>query len=210
MAIILSLESPIRQQIDELAGAHDDTTISLFTFQHADVAKKLEQGDRHVASSQFAFMKNYPGKKMAYNWMTTQMNNRLIGEGCDLPIWALPVRLPCPIEPTDRLIKINVPKSRVLFSFYAPWENMLSCFSEIEKTGGVWPKRWFSQPYITANSSDEQYLQSNGFIVPNETACRSSWEKIFDLSLISTIGFKWSNSPYLQAVLNYIDADDVE
>lgn len=213
----LSFSHPLTvAQIERLRSCDPDTRIRLWTTQDPGAVAQLDREGQLVGDPNFAFA---PGGfrngdsgylRQGYDWMTEQMNQRLPPENGlnGLPVWAHAVR-PSPVAGST-LLEIEVPRHRVLFSFYTPWELLLGVFSDIHRSSGNWPSTaTLTAPYLIANDADNTRYREAAFKVPSEAECRETWAKIFDLSLAATPGFRWGQGLVLQAVLRRIYRSDV-
>jgi hypothetical protein len=184
-----------------------DEKITIWTLQHRNAAKGLQDNGKLHAKSECSFPQGCSvGKKSAYRWMQGQMTKRLECYNNELPLWASIERL-TPTAPDDILIKAEIPRNRLLVHFYDPWETILQCFAMIERNGGKWPTSFLDTPYIVAHNDDQNYVNGKNNCTSGytESECRISWEKIFDLSLIDKPGFKWQ---MLHVTLSGISSDD--
>ena len=199
----LSFSHPLTvAHIEQLRSCDPDTRIRLWTTQDPGAVAQLDREGQLVGDPNFA--------RQSYDWMTEQMNQRLPPENGlnGLPVWALVVR-PSPVAGST-LLELEVPRHRVLFSFYTPWELLLGVFSDIHRSSGNWlSTAWLTVPYLVANDADEARRAEDFCKIPPETECRKTWEKIFDLSLAATPGFRWGQGTILQAVLRRIYRSDV-
>ena len=213
----LSFSHPLTvAQIERLRSCDPDTRIRLWTTQHPEAVAQLDREGQLVSDPNFAFAPNGFGNgdsgyfRQAYDWMIEQMDQRLPPENGlnGLPVWAHAVR-PSPVAGST-LLELEVPRHRVLFSFYTPWELLLGVFSDIHHSSGNWPSTaWLTAPYLIANDADNTRHREAAFKVPSEAECRETWAKIFDLSLAATPGFRWGQGLVLQAVLRRIYRSDV-
>lgn len=198
--------------LHQIEACGPDDPVTLWTIQHTDAVAQLNNGVPLRGNPTHAFPTDESrklGKCRAYAWMVNQMKARIKIDVPDLPIWATLLQPAC-LPPPSVLLRIAVPRKRVLFSFYLPWEQILGVFSDIEKSGGKWPPLWSIPPYLTATEKDESERERQACRIPPEPDCRASWERIFDLKLGHESGFLWgAHPPFIQAVLAEVCKDDI-
>jgi Domain of unknown function (DUF3841) len=184
--------NPTREDVCRLINAPASEPITLWTMQQPGADQQLRESGQFAAEPKYSFdVHGKPGKRFAYSWMQEQMRRRLAEYSGQLPIWALLSRPSRCTRPGDILLRVEIPKERMLICFYKPWTRLLEIMSCLESEC-AWPPLGV-QPYLAACIGDKR--QS----VPNEQECRASWEKMFDLTLIQHAEFCWGY--YLQAIL---------
>ncbi len=216
-----------QEDIERFLSCKADQPVTLWSMQQPGAVECLESTGRLLGNPAFAFApertgKSQAGKKDAYAWMNQQMKKRLGECEHDLPIWALLSRPEYTTRGGDRLLRIEVPKSRILVSFYQPWHQLLGVMAHLECNGGRWPHLWASDscPYVSAKANDKgkEFLGGGDGreAMPRprrakwpEDECRASWEGMFDLSEASRDGFLWQPIS-LQAMLFVIFRSDLK
>lgn len=194
---------------NHINSCNPEEKITIWTFQQKKAVEEFRSGGELRATTEYSFPPGHSvGKRRAYQWMQGQMKKRLENNNCELPLWvSLDKMQPNQGAPGDVLIKAHIPRNRLLIHFYEPWNIILSCFAMINGNDGKWPTSFIDIPYVAANDDDQNYVDSKSHCIScyTEEECRSSWEKIFDLSLVKTCGFKWRK---LHATLCCITAND--
>jgi hypothetical protein len=213
--------------VEGFLSSADDAPITLWSMQQPGALEILRKTGRLAGNPVFAFApdcagKVPAGKKGAYTWMQQQMAKRVRHYQQELPIWALFSRPEHTNRRNDKLLRIEVPKSRMLVSFYHPWEKLLGIMNRLEANNWVWPDIWPAPlcPYLFVDEEDEeaQGFDSIGGRPRGERArryhwdegrCRASWERMFDLRLARRERFLWTPI-YLQAMLPNVFLTDVK
>lgn len=192
------MESSIINLINKtnfLKSCPPEEKITIWTFQQQKAVEEFRSKGELRANTEYSFPEGHSvGKRRAYQWMQEQMKKRLENNNCELPLWvSLDKMQPNQGAPGDVLIKARIPRNRLLIHFYEPWNIILRCFAMINGNDGNWPTSFVDTPYVAANDGDQNYVdgKSNCTSCYTEEECRSSWERIFDLSLVDTCGFKW-------------------
>lgn len=154
---------------------------TLWSVQHDAVIARLGTA-RLTATYDFVPRDRLP----ATRWMTDQMRARgLALDPENAPIWTF---LEKPEPRTSgvwgspppgadmHLLRLSVPRSRVLVSYHFPW----------------------AYHFLHVASPDAEYLFSSdaeraerGFRKPPEEDCRQSWQKLFDLTLMENPDTTW-------------------
>jgi Domain of unknown function (DUF3841) len=207
--------------IDRLHAAADDALVEAWTMQQPGAIERLSRDGELTGDPQFAFggdpnRKGMPGKRTKYAWMQTQMTKRLKGYQQELPIWVLFTRSTHTDREGDQLLRIEIPKSRVLVSFYRPWVDLSGAMAVLETSVG-WPEEWALTvcPYVAVDVDDlfrSIYINgSDGARLTqfDEQVCRLSWERMFDLTLAHRERFLWDDF-VLQGMIPRIFHDDVK
>jgi hypothetical protein len=169
--------------IEKLLGFPSEQLVPLWTIQHRCAVKTLRAG-QYVSRRDYVRGKDQDDKcrkLRAYQWMADQMQRRGLPLEADaVPIWAFfsDPRGPCwQDRPDDKLLRIQIPKGRMLISFHKAWDRFLKA--------GADPTR----EYLKANDEDEKALQAANYKQPRPIDCENSWQKIFCLSLARSPGF---------------------
>ncbi len=202
------------EDILELDAASSDTSVVIWSMQQPGACERLTQEGRLSGDPKFAFLdRTHNRKRFGYAWMQEQMAKRMAGYEQELPIWALLVPPACSDRKNDTLLRIEIPKSRFLVSFYYPWTQLQPAFARMWETE-EWPDHWGEDiPYVAVDTEDHEKVV---YIGPHhqrrtkwdEVECRSSWERMFDLMLVKREGFLWGLT--LQAMIPYIGAGEVK
>jgi hypothetical protein len=212
--------------IEQLISCPDDTLVVVWSVQHPGAITSLRSDGILTGDPRFAFApdpatgKPRPGKRMGYAWIQEQMSKRMADYHYELPIWVLLTRPTHCTNGNDQLLRIEIPKSRLLFSFHTPWMELLPVMARLEKSDG-WPEDWPlatyqdvpTNPYVPANADDarkNRYLNGvDGACRTqwDEHVCRSSWERMFDLTLVRHENFLWKL--VVQGLVSKILVDDV-
>ena len=137
------------------------------------------------------------------------------------PVWAV-LNRPGKLSnrPSDVLLRLEIPKSRLLVSFYEGWLKLLGVMYHLDRhCNGKWPEQWISYqeaPYLDPAKGESTEPTPD---VPrakpwffDEKECRKTWERIFDLTLYAQERFAWdacSGSPLLQAVIPVVYRSDL-
>jgi hypothetical protein len=194
-------DNPTLVHIDELNNAPATTLVTLWTMQQPGAVQQLCDRGWYSPDPEFSLIKyGKSGKRGAYEWMQEQMRQRLIGYNGELPIWMLLSRPTQISRAGDQLLRVEVPKERMLIGFYKPWEYLTQIMECLERSGNDWPPS-SPTPYFAASSDDERQP------VPCRVKCQASWEKMFDLTLARRPGFRWSHC--LQAMVPILYDYDV-
>jgi hypothetical protein len=179
-------ENLTKKNLQKLVSMSPYEHVTLWTLQHRDAFKELKIKDYLTGSYKFAFPSNesHPqNKKSAYDWMQSQMRVRL-GICCELPIWASPNKPSHTTRKGDLLLRIKVPKRRVLFSFYELW-----CWRlRIDSSDPYHPS--IPNDYFSTDESEKSTIRACN-TRPTDSACRKSWEKMFDLELALRDDLLW-------------------
>jgi hypothetical protein len=127
-----------RSDVERFLSCADDMTITLHSMQQPGAIKRLKKQGRLTGNPDFAFCpddtgKVQAGKKGAYTWMQQQMEKRVHNYQQELPIWALLSPPDNTTRPNDKLLRIEVPKNRMLVSFYQPWHELLHIYGRSRK-----------------------------------------------------------------------------
>ena len=203
---------PSLQEIGDLSDRSPETLVTIWTWQQAGAIEQLNTHGVLRVEENHAFPPACSrGKRLAYDWMRGQMNQRIPEYDDEWPIWAFlvpPDRKKKGSAPGDKLICARIPKKRLLISFCDPWEHILHCMALIEHHGS-WPSCWPVMPYLAIDKAGKDRLDTINHCISSipEEECRKSWEKIFELSLACTEGF--SGGTTLQATLSAIYREDV-
>jgi hypothetical protein len=206
--------------ITKFLAASEDTPIVVWTIQSEGAVQELERTGKLTGDPAYAFANNTPGKRLAYDWLRQMMAKRLTGYSDEWPIWTLVSRPTSSIETLGGiLLRAEIPKSKMLVSFYKGWLKILGVMEHLPENKNCWPEQWLfhrDDPLLYA-VSEENADSYPGLPVPisysfNETQCRRSWEQIFDLALFDREGFAWRASPpclTLQALVPTINLSQV-
>ncbi len=191
--------------LDYLCSSPDETHVVVWSMQQPEAVDRLLtdgilSGDPHFAFAPDVAGKIRPGIKAAYAWMQQQMTRRLKGYQQELPVWTLLSRPSHTTRKSDKLLRLEIPKSRMLISFYQAWCDLRPTFAVLEQSEG-WPEDWSlsARPYVATDADDARrhiYLKdANGAQRTqwDENECRLSWERIFDLTLARSENFLWSD-----------------
>ncbi len=208
-------------ELQRLISCPEDTPVTLWSMQQPGAIECLKTDGRLTGNPDFAFApdktgRTPAGKKGAYTWMQEQMAKRLPSYNQELPIWALLSRPNDTTRPNDQLLRIELPKTRMLVSFYQPWPKLLSVMDCLERHNWLWPDHWSVSaccPYFSADAEDqkEEFVDTETRQRRDqwdEQLCRASWERMFDLKLARFEGFLWTPI-CLQAMLPTIFHSDV-
>jgi hypothetical protein len=198
-----------------LHAASDDTSVVVWSMQQPGAIDRLMQEGKLSGDPRFAFVdETHNWKRFGYVWMQEQMARRITGYKQELPIWALLVPPSFSDRENDTLLRIEIPKSRMLISFYLPWTELEPAFAYLWNMQ-EWRDHWVTiiHPYAAVDATD---LQKNVFVGPhgqrrtewNEVECRASWERMFDLTFINREDFRWGLT--LQTMIPYVLSDDVK
>lgn len=184
--------------------------IRMWTLQHKDAVEQLKSNGYLTVQPEYSFPDSKSRWKLAaYEWMKERMQQRIPGYKGELPIWCdLSVPKNKGRNTNDILLRVEVSMERVLIHFRDGWENVLKSFQAIAMDGSL-PA--LSNPFLVANEADQREVQSKNCRIPShsEDEYRASWEKIFDLRLATSEGFRWAQGSPLQAVLPVLYWDDV-
>jgi hypothetical protein len=189
--------------------------------QSHEAVARLQATGQLTGDSEFTFdpPKYQIGRKSAYSWMQAQMRHRIPTYDEELPIWGLLSRPDAESKPKeDRLLLLEIPKNRMLMSFYQPRCRLLGVMACIEKTNR-WPESGFDSlcPYFSTSKSEKERREfvegvSNGSGARtsrwDEEECRTTWERMFDLTLAQNSDFLWSPI-YLQTMMPMIYSSDL-
>jgi hypothetical protein len=212
-------------RVEELDHCAREVPVTLWTLQNTEAVKKLKAEGHFEADAAFVFPdgETLPGKRRASEWMQAEMRTRLSTPSAGLPVWALVAYADvshCKKKPKDILLRLEVPRKRILLTFHKPWTDILYIMMQLDANEGRWPTEWplsLVQPYIP---DDEEDRDQSLFLAPpsdsprprrfqfDEGNCRASWNNIFDMSLARRPGFLW-RPIVLQAVLPEIFWSDV-
>jgi Domain of unknown function (DUF3841) len=206
--------------IGEFLGSPEDTPVVIWTLQHPRAVECLERTGKLTGDPTFTFARKTPGKRSAYEWLRRMMAKRLSHYSQEWPVWALLTRPTAPSDsPNDVLLRLEIPKAKMLVSFYEGRVKLLGIMEYIELHNDKWPEEWMlyrEAPYLCPVLQEDI---TGHLDVPtprpwsfDEQQCRSSWEKIFDLTLYGLERFAWDSSsryPLLQAVVPIIYRSDV-
>jgi hypothetical protein len=47
--------------------------------------------------------------------------------------------------------------------------------------------------YLKATEADQRFLEERNFATPDEKECRNSWQRMFNLELAHSCGFRWKS-----------------
>ena len=121
------------EDIQKLISCSDDTLIEIWSMQHSAAIEHLHVNGSLLVNADFAFSSedNKRGKKAAYSWMQAQMGVRLTKYQGELPIWRLLSRPQFSNRQNDKLLRLEIPKSRILISFYEPWRRLLCIMAHL-------------------------------------------------------------------------------
>ena len=178
----------------DLMSMARDARVTLWTLQQPGAVKHLTMKGYLTGRRKFAFAPayNHPGKERAYAWLQSQMQVRLDCYCGELPIWALPSKPTQTNRDDDILLRVEVPKRRILFSFYELWCRLLR--------GNSWE-------YFAIDVADREQNRPNN-LCPPVHVCEKSWERMFELELGLRADLLWH--PFnLQASLSKIWSRDV-
>ena len=195
--------------IQKLINCSDDTFIEIWSMQHEAAIKHLRTRGSLTGDPKFVFppTEGNLGKRSAYQWMQARMKDRLSEFQGELPIWGLLSRPQFSNKKDDKLLRLEIPKSRMLVSFHKPWNDLRGIMARLEGCESSWPNNWVSYcyPYIYVDEVDEvdgesRFIdgdqdQTNGARPQrsnwDESKCRSSWERMFNLSLAKQAQLLW-------------------
>jgi hypothetical protein len=206
--------------VGRLFSHPDDGPVTVWSMQQPEAISRLEKDGVLTGSPEHAFAAEIstgepkPGKRVAYAWMQDQLRKRMPDYHDELPIWVVLGRPSFTGKENDRLLRIELPKSRILFSFHIPWAELLHSMAQLEKAKG-WPGHWVFSPYVPSGIDDaRRHIYLNGVDGAtrsnwDEDMCRASWERIFDLTLALRDDFLWS-SRSIQGTIPRILRDDVK
>jgi hypothetical protein len=209
------------EDLQKLIDCSHDALVEIWSMQQADAVKQLRTEGSLTGNPDFAFSGAYdqPGKKPAYRWLQAQMKKRLVGYGGELPVWCLFVRPTSSKRKGDRLLRLEIPKSRMLISFYKPWSELLCIMARLGEVESDWPANWgWCRPYIPIDKIDQQRIfkdQDRALrdadrartFTWDEQECRASWERMFDLKLAAQTQSFWGLQ--LQAMVPALLVSDV-
>jgi hypothetical protein len=208
--------------IGRFLACPSDTPVVAWSLQRSGAIGCLEKNGILTGDPQYSLAKAKVGKKTAYEWMRQMMAERLHDYHQEWPIWCFLTRPIMPTEnPDDKLLRMEIPKPRMLISFYEGWVKLLGVMNHLEQNGNQWPEQWllYQEAPCLSPFEDKPLSYKDGMPVPrpfsfDERKCRSSWEQIFDLTLFGRAGFAWgaSSPPYLllQAMVPVIFQSDVK
>lgn len=155
------------KDIKRLISYPDNDLLVVWTAQHPGAIARLKSHGTLTGDPKFAFATDYAtgnpklGKKLGYAWIQSQMSKRMADCNDKLPIWVSLTR------PTDwpkedyGLLRVEVPKSRILFLLHFPWMELLQVMARLEESE-CWPEDWPLGeypatpiiPYIAKNVED--------------------------------------------------------
>jgi Domain of unknown function (DUF3841) len=160
----------------------DERRITVWSIQHRLVVDQLQTTGRFETKAHFALSK----PQVAYSWMIDQMRDRGLTVVKDrVPLWTFLSQPPGRTDPTfvvgqdDRLLRLEIPKGRMLISFHWPWAYRLL---------GSHPHRF----YLRSTVGERVQFDLSSHKLPPKEECERSWVKIFGLGIIHQEGFsRW-------------------
>jgi len=197
-------------EIERFLRSPGDTPIVAWSMQNTGAIELLKKNGHLTGDPKYMFVSARPGKRAAYEWMRQMMANRIDNYQQEWPVWCLPSRPQSTRNIDDKLMRLEIPKSKMLISFYQPWESLLGVMAFLETRNMQWPSQWLhfecDSPLfnpIVDDSWDDNWPN----VIPvtfDEKECRASWEQIFDLTLAGRKGFGWWGIPRLQAMVSEV------
>jgi hypothetical protein len=180
-----------RSDLEGLLSKTPGEQVTLWSLQQPGAIKTLCNQRHLTGNPEYAHARGHIGEERAYEWLDEQLSRRLESyDGKLPPVWAFPARPTHTDRQDDLLLRIEVPKRRVVFLFYDLWERLLqdmhSCLP-----------MYFS-------ISRDKFVRSY-----SECEKKRSWERMFDLELGRRSDLCWR--PYcIQACLASIGIQEVK
>lgn len=222
----LTLSEPIDvSDIEVLLSCDPNQSITLWSLQQAGFIEELKERGRLTGNPKYAYSEIFvsPGKKGAYEWLQGYLANAVPGYDGALVVWASPFKPNTTTRRGDRIIRLNVKRSRLIFTWYSPWVELL----ELMRTSpaGFLPSHARAEAFEHERAAREAVEQ--GFPepralnvvaahLPSRSEVLVTMPRMFDLTLARQPGFLWMDGqgsgqpPVLQALLLEVFWSDIQ